>query len=283
METLSPLQRDADLVQDFQVIRTVAREAGELARRYFHRSYETWDKSPGNPVSEADLAVDAFIKERLRGKRPHYGWLSEETADAPTRLDCRRVWVVDPIDGTKAFVAGEDGFAVSIALVEDGKPILACLYAPLRNQFFSAAQGEGATLNGVQISVSPSDRLTNCRMLADKALFTADFWPTPWPPMWLDKPNSIALRIALVAAGLADAAVALRPKCEWDLAAALLVLQEAGGVCTDHLGEHPRFNQPDPIYPAVVAASAELYPQVLARVAAGVAAWQVRTGQKTIP
>lgn len=283
MENLSPLQRDADLVQDFQLIRTVAREAGELARRYFHETYEAWEKSPGNPVSEADLAVNDLIKDRLRSQRPHYGWLSEETVDDPARLQCQRVWVVDPIDGTKAFLAGADGFAVSIALVEDGRPILGCLYAPLRNLFFSAARDEGATLNGIPIHVAGSDRLENCRMLADRELFLADFWPEPWPSMKLDKPNSIALRLGLVAAGMADAAVALRPKCEWDLAAALLVLQEAGGVCTDHLGGHPRFNRPDPVYPTVIAASAELYPQVLARVAAGVAAWQVRTGQRTIP
>jgi len=283
VESLSPLQRDADLVQDFQLIRTVAREAGELARRYFHEPLEAWEKSPGNPVSEADLAVDALIKDRLRSHRPQYGWLSEETVDDPARLGCRRVWVVDPIDGTKAFVAGADGFAVSIALVEDGRPILGCLYAPLRNLFFSAAKDEGATLNGLSIHVAGSDRLEGCRMLADRELFLADFWPEPWPLMKLDKPNSIALRLGMVAAGMADAAVALRPKCEWDLAAALLVLQEAGGVCTDHLGGHPRFNRPNPVYPTVIAASAELYPQVLARVAAGVASWQVRTGQKTIP
>src|SRR5690606_175656 len=139
---------------------------------------------------------------------------------------------------------------------EDGRPILACLYAPLRNLFFSAAKGEGATLNGMAIHVARSDRLEGCRMLADRELFASDFWPNPWPLMKLDKPNSIALRLGLVAAGMADAAVALRPKSEWDLAAALLVLQEAGGVCTDHLGEHPRFNRPTPVYPTVIAASA---------------------------
>lgn len=277
------LTHDPDLAADFQTIQAVAREAGELAARYFHQTCEAWEKSPGNPVSEADLAVDDLIKRRLTAHRPQYGWLSEETIDDAARLSCRRVWVVDPIDGTRAFVAGRDGFAVSIALVEDGHPILGCLYAPLRNLFFCAAKDGGATLNGIDIHVARSDQLKGCRMLADKALFQADFWPEPWPAMKLDKPNSIALRLGLVAAGMADAAVALRPKSEWDLAAAWLVLTEAGGVCTDHSGAHPRFNRPDPVYPTVIAASAQLYPQVLARVAAGVACWQTRTGLKTIP
>ncbi|MEX6725786.1 3'(2'),5'-bisphosphate nucleotidase CysQ [Parapedomonas caeni] len=279
----APPADDETLDNDYRLIREVTREAGKLAADYFHRSFEAWEKSPGNPVTEADLAVDDLIKRRLLGTRPNYGWLSEETVDDPARLDRDRVWLVDPIDGTRAFMKGRDGFAVSIALVEHGRPVLGCLYAPMRDLFFTARAGQGAQLNGLGIRVGRSDTLAGCRMLADKQLFEAAFWPERWPDMHIEKPNSIALRLGLVAAGMADAAVALRPKSEWDLAAAWLVLTEAGGVCTDHLGAHPRFNRPDPVYPTVVAASAPLYPQVLARVAGGVASWQAKTGQKTIP
>ena len=271
--------RDTDEI----LVREVAREAGELAASLFGTDVEQWEKAPGNPVTAADIAVDDLIRRRLMSVRPDYGWLSEETADAPDRLSVRRVWVVDPIDGTRAFMKGRDGFAVSIALVEDGLPVLGCVYAPLRGLFFTARAGQGANLNGIRIRTGRSDVLAGCRMLADESLFRARFWPQRWPDMQLEKPNSIALRLGLVACGMADAAVALRPKSEWDLAAAWLVLKEAGGVCTDHSGHHPRFNQPSPVYPTVVAANGALYPQILARVAAGVASYQAKTGKATIP
>lgn len=259
---------------DEELVWQVTREAGTLAAEMFQTDIDVWEKSPGNPVTEADMAVDDLIKRRLRGARPDYGWLSEETKDDPQRLECSRVWVVDPIDGTRAFMNGRDGFAVSVALVENGRPVLGALYAPLRALFFAARKDAGATLNGLPIRVARSDILDGCRMLADQEMFAARFWPEPWPQMNLSKPNSIALRLALVAAGMADAAVALRPKSEWDLAAAFLVLSEAGGICTDHSGQFPQFNRADPVFPTVVAASQQLYPQVLSRVSAGMQRWQ---------
>jgi myo-inositol-1(or 4)-monophosphatase len=264
---------------DFALLTSVTQEAGELAAELFATAVKSWDKSPGNPVSDADIAVNDLIKRRLMGTRPDYGWLSEETADDSRRLFAPKVWVVDPIDGTRAFIKGRDGFCVSVALVEAGRPVLAALSAPLRNQFFTARAGQGAHVNGALIKPTLRDNLSGCAMLADKDLFTASFWPEAWPEMRLSKPNSIALRMALVACGEADAAVALRPKNEWDMAAATLILEEAGGHWSDHAGQRPPFNRPNPSYATVVAAGPSLYPEVLRRVSAGVDAWQTKHGR----
>jgi myo-inositol-1(or 4)-monophosphatase len=264
---------------DFALITSVTQEAGVLAAEMFAASVKSWDKSPGNPVSDADIAVNDLIKRRLLGTRPDYGWLSEETADDARRLFAPKVWVVDPIDGTRAFIKGRDGFCVSVALVEAGRPTMAALSAPLRNQFFTARAGQGAHVNGAAIKPTPRSDLSGCAMLADKDLFTASFWPEAWPEMSLSKPNSIALRMALVACGEADAAVALRPKNEWDMAAATLILEEAGGLWSDHAGQRPPFNRPNPVYATVVAAGPALYDEVLRRVSAGVDAWQLKHGR----
>ena len=261
---------------DFALLCSVTREAGALAADYFADGVASWDKTPGNPVSEADLAIDDLIRRRLLGARPDYGWLSEETADDPARLECERLWVIDPIDGTRAFIKGRDGFCVSAALVVAGRPVIAALHAPLRELFFTARAGMGAWLNGEPISPNAPEQLEGCVMLADADLLKARFWPQRWPDMQVSRPNSIALRLALVACGLADAAIALRPKHEWDLAAATLIVEEAGAHWSDHHGNRPPFNRPDPSHATVVAAGPTLYPEVLERVRSGMAAWQHR-------
>jgi myo-inositol-1(or 4)-monophosphatase len=274
---IEPNAADSEVrATDARLIKAVAQEAAELAMHYFHRKVESWDKSPGNPVSEADLALDDLISRRLRGARPSYGWLSEETADDPARLDRRMLWVVDPIDGTRAFLRGRDGFSVSIALVADGAPLLAALAVPARGQLFIAAAGEGATCNGRPLLVDPRTDLPGCRMLADEGVLNARFWPQRWPDMQLDKPNSIALRLAMIAAGEADAAIALTPKSEWDIAAAQLILAEAGGLCTDHHGATPQFNQPRPQVPSIIASGPGLHSELRSRSADGIRAWQAR-------
>jgi myo-inositol-1(or 4)-monophosphatase len=267
---------DPTLDTDAILIAKVAKEAGALAASFFGEKYDQWEKSPGNPVTSVDLEVDDLIKRRLQSLRPAYGWLSEETADDERRQSCSRVWVVDPIDGTRAFIKGRDGFCVSIAMVEKGVPVLGAIYAPLRDQFFQARRGRGAMLNGTRISVGTTSVLENCNMLADAQLFSAGFWPAPWPKMEISKPNSIALRLALVASGQADAAVALRPKSEWDLAAATLILEEAGGHWGDHLGSKKEFNRPYPKFQTVIAAGPGLYDDIHARVKDGLAAWKAQ-------
>jgi myo-inositol-1(or 4)-monophosphatase len=277
---LPETERPADITldNDLRMIRSVVEEAGALAMEFFQQDYEAWEKSPGNPVTEADLAVDDLIKRRLTAMRPGYGWLSEETADDLSRLSCDRLWLVDPIDGTRAFLKGKDGFSVSIALVEHGEPVLAAVTAPARGLVFEARKGAGAWLNGQRIQVSDRADLHDCVMSADAQMFGWRGWPRPWPPMRFDKPNSIALRLALVACGEADAAIAMQPKSEWDMAAACLILSEAGGLYTDHLGARPRFNKPQPLLTSVVAANPALQPDLVRRVAEGIAAWEATRG-----
>ena len=223
-------------------------------------------------MSEADLAVNALLKERLLSLRPDYGWLSEETRDNPDRLARRRVWVVDPIDGTRDFLRGRSGWAVSVALVEDGQPVLGVLAAPARSQFFIAEAGQGAWLNDRRIEVSDCADIAHCRLPGDPATIAAKWWPEPWGPLTVEKPNGLALRIAKVASDEADSFFEGRPMGEWDIAAAALILTESGGVITDRDGQPLLFNKPDPKLRGVVAATPALHAEVVRRVGAGIVA-----------
>lgn len=198
--------------------------------------FASWDKVPGEVVCELDLELDALLRDRLFAIDPEAGWLSEETADSAERLLGPRVWVVDPIDGTRDFVRGRRGWAVSVALVEGGRSIIGVLDAPARNEQWAAAAGEGATLNGVSVHASGRTALSGARVPAD-VLPKADADLVP-----VERPNSIALRIAMVASGHADLLAALRWGYEWDIAAAALIAEEAGATVTDALGRTLRFN-----------------------------------------
>ena len=239
-----------------------ARAAGELAMASFRGTFEVWDKSPGNPVSAADIACDEYLKSRLLAARPDYGWLSEETADAPERLRRARVWVVDPIDGTRDFVRGRAGWCVSAALVEDGRPVLGVLAVPARGQLFISEAGRGATCNGAPLVVSGLMTLDGVRLPIDPPNLTASFWPSPWPGTAVEKPNSLALRLAKVASGEADAWIEGRSINEWDVAAAALICTEAGGIVTDRAGLPLAFNQPDPVIHGLAAATPALHAEV---------------------
>ena len=246
-----------------------ARTAGELAASLFDRNVRSWDKSPGNPVSDADIAVDSFLKRRLIEARPDYGWLSEETADDAARRDRRRVWVVDPIDGTRDFLRGRSGWAVSVALVE---AVLGALAAPIRGQLFVATRGAGATLNNAPIAVSGRSALAGLSMPIDPQGLLAPFWPEPWDAVAVEKPNSLALRIAKVASGEADAFLEGRSISEWDIAAAALLLTEAGGTVSDRNGAALAFNRASPTVHGLVAATPALHAEVARRLGAGIAA-----------
>ena len=198
--------------------------------------FASWDKVPGELVCELDLELDALLRERLYAIDPEAGWLSEETADSAERLLVPRVWVVDPIDGTRDFVRGRRGWAVSVALVEGGRSIVGVLDAPARNEHWAAAVGEGATLNGAAIHASDRADLSGARV-------PADILPRPDSDLvMVEKPNSIALRMAMVANGDADLLAAMRWGHEWDIAAAALIAEEAGATVTDALGRTLRFN-----------------------------------------
>jgi len=237
----------------------IAREAGALALKSYRGAFEQWEKSPGNPVSEVDLAVDRFLKDELKRLDPDAGWLSEETADNAERLMRPRVWVVDPIDGTRDYVRGRDGWAVSIALVEGGRATLAVLDAPARGEHWRAARGTGAVRNGVTITASTRTDLSGARVPAD-VLPKADM-----DLVTVYKPNSIALRIAMVAADEADLVAALRWGHEWDIAAAALIAEEAGGKVTDAHGRPLRFNSTKGEAFGVLATGTPLHPVAVAR------------------
>jgi myo-inositol-1(or 4)-monophosphatase len=251
---------------DLDLILEAAREAGALAVSAREKGLKVWSKDGGSPVTDADLAVDALLKAKLTGARPSYGWLSEETADDPSRLATKRQFVVDPIDGTAAYLKGKPWFSVSIAVVENGRPIAGVVLAPALDETYAATLGGGATLNGEPITPSATLDLEDSAMLGDVKMFAYPGWPTPWPVMRVESRNSIAYRICLVASGDFDAAIALSPKNEWDLAAGDLICNEAGAVLTDHKGRGFTYNRPNPLLPSLVCANRALAPLILSRV-----------------
>ena len=245
---------ETDLAPDLDLAIRLANATAPLALVHYHGAEDWWEKSKGNPVSRADLEVDAYLRNALAVARPEDGWLSEETTDTPVRLTRSRVWIVDPIDGTRDFVKGRTGWAISIALIENGLPIVAALAAPARNQLFTAAKGQGAYLNGHPLRIPPS--APTLRLPMEQNNLTASFWPAPWPNgIAVEKPNSLALRMAKLAAGEADAWIEGRTINEWDVAASALIVTEAGGTVTDRHGLPVAFNKPDPIITGLVTAT----------------------------
>ena len=219
-----------------EAVAAAAAEAGRLALDRWNTDFRRWEKARGEPVCEIDLAVDALLRERLRAIDPDAGWLSEETKDDPARLCAARVWVVDPIDGTRDYLRRRPGWCVSVALVEAGRPVLAVLDAPAREEQWRAQAGGGAFRNGVPIHASTRDRLVGARVPADTL-------PRSEPDLvGVPRPNSIALRIAMVAADEADFCATLRWGHEWDIAAAMLVAEEAGATVSDAFGHPIRYN-----------------------------------------
>jgi myo-inositol-1(or 4)-monophosphatase len=201
---------------------------------------ESWEKTPGSPVCEADLEVDQFLRRELGLLLPAAGWLSEETADNAGRLDRDLIWLVDPIDGTRDFIRARTGWAVSVALISAGRPLIGVLAAPAREEFWCATAGQGATLNGTALVASRRSAFPGARVPAD-SLAREDQDLT-----MVDKPNSIALRVAMVAANAADLVATLRWGYEWDVAAAALIAREAGAAVTDAFGQPLVYNKRDP-------------------------------------
>jgi len=247
------------------------RDAGKIARGYFGGEFKRWDKSKGNPVTEADIEIDGFLKTTLRAARPEFGWLSEETVDDAARLSTASQFVVDPIDGTIAFMKGRPYFTICAGVVTNGAPVAGAVYNPISEECFTARLGGGAFLNGAAIHVSDRAEIEGCRMLSDKAMLAHPLWNKPpnrpWPPMHIESRNSIAYRMVLVAAGQFDAALALSSKRDWDLAAAQIVVTEAGGVVTTHTGARLDYNRQSTIHPSLVVAGPKLHAELLARVA----------------
>ena len=247
------------LAEDLELLIDATREAGAIAHSYFGRSPETWYKgAERSPVSEADMASDRYLRERLLSARPDYGWLSEETLDDPSRLDRERVFIVDPIDGTRGFIGGKVDWCVSVAIAENGVAVAGVLASPARGDLWWASRGNGAYLNSELLSVA-SDRpvvrplrLSMPDMLANKSITDPGFLieRAPGGP-------SLALRLARVASGDLGG-VLVRPRSnEWDLAAADVLLSETGHCLVDESGERVAFNRPDPSHGFLMAASRE--------------------------
>ena len=219
-----------------------------------------WNKDDKSPVSAADLAVDALLRDQLIRLLPESGWLSEETADSADRLSRDYVWIVDPIDGTRDYIRGRAGWAVSVALVYKGKVTAAWLYAPARHEMLVAVKGEGATCNHAPITASQRAELAGARFPAhDLPKFARDMEASPCP-------NSIALRMVEVACGRADVLATVRWGAEWDVAAADLIAREAGAIVTDAHGAPLSYNKAEPKAYGVMVTAPALHGDMVARV-----------------
>src|SRR5215475_9933172 len=244
---------DRALVRDRLAL--AVREAGALALQMFRGQLTSWIKGASSPVSEADLAVDALLRERLLAIRDA-GWLSEETEDDPARLQRAEVWVVDPIDGTRAYLAGLADWVIAAALVRAGRPQIAALYAPVTDELFLDVAGGGATLNGAPIKASTGDHLAGAtfsgakRRLESLGAVEPRITSVPRIP-------SLALRLAL------DGTFAAPNSHDWDLAGADLLVHEAGGLVTTLTGESLIYNRPDPVHGALVAAGRARHARLL--------------------
>jgi myo-inositol-1(or 4)-monophosphatase len=251
---------------DLALLREAARACGPLLRETFGADMQIWSKGAAGPVTEIDLRVNAQLKERLLGARPDYGWLSEESADNPARLHCAALFVVDPIDGTSAFIAGQPEFCVALAVVRAGQPESAAIYNPITEEMFEARKGAGAFLNGAPIRVSARAALEDSRLIGRPNWFKSPRWPAPWPPVRAEHRVAMQYRLALVAAGAFDGMMGLGAKADWDVAAGALLVAEAGGIVTTPWNEPLAFNRPEPLNPGVVAAGPALHPLLIERV-----------------
>jgi myo-inositol-1(or 4)-monophosphatase len=246
---------------DAALLADTVREAGALALSMFGTELKTWTKGASSPVSEADIAVDQLIRRRLQAATPQYGWLSEESADDPARLDKELVWIVDPIDGTRAYLAGRDDWCVSVALVARAAPVLAAVYAPASGEFFFAVRGEGAALNGVAIRASVGEGLEGARVAGPKPLIERLALPTS--ASILPRIGSLALRLCRVADQRVDVAFAGGQSRDWDLAAADLIVHEANGTLTTLAGEAVVYNRPEVTHGVLVAAGRDRHARIV--------------------
>lgn len=245
---------------DLSLLIKAARKAGELAAGFAAETARRWEKPGGlGPVTEADLAVNELLERMLRGARPDYGWLSEESEDSPDRLGRARTFIIDPIDGTRSFLEGSGSWAHSLAVVEDGSVTAGVVFLPMRDRLYAAAAGQGATLNGAALRVSDRTELTGASVLAAKPVYAPQHWRGAVPDVKRIYRPSLAYRLSVVAEGRADAMFTLRPTWEWDVAAGDVILREAGAVTSDRAGRPLIFNNPHPQVNGVVAANPALH------------------------
>ncbi|HEX8274922.1 MAG TPA: 3'(2'),5'-bisphosphate nucleotidase CysQ [Longimicrobiaceae bacterium] len=256
-----------DLAADLELAVRAARAAGREVMKHFRGGGEVHYKSADQPVTEADLAADRLLREMLLGERPEYGWLSEETADSPERLGRERVWLVDPIDGTRSFVDGVAEFAVSVGLAVDGRAVVGVVYNPAADEMYHATLGGGAFRNGAAIRVAGRPAGLPVALASRSEIRRGEFDPVRGE--WEVRPyGSTTCKMVKVADGSADLFLSRGPKSEWDVCAADLVVREAGGGVTDAEGRELRYNRAEPFVRGVLATGGLDHDAVLARVAA---------------
>lgn len=242
------------LEREREIMETVVRLAGQEIVRISKEGFKTSYKANEDPLTTADLAANRMLREAFKKAFPDDGWLSEESVDDANRLSCRRVWIVDPIDGTKEFVRGLPEYAISVALVENGVPVLGAVHNPATDELFVAVQGGGSTLNGKPIHVKLADDKP-MTILGSRSEMRRGEFDAFADSMDVRPIGSIAYKLALIAAGRADATFSLTPKNEWDIAGGVLLVQEAGGFVVDKSRKPFVFNQKDTLVPGVIAVS----------------------------
>jgi myo-inositol-1(or 4)-monophosphatase len=244
-----------------EILNKYVHKAGQAIYQMAAEGFKTAYKANEDPVTTADLKADSILKEGLLKDFPNTGWLSEETRDDYSRLDKKMVWVVDPIDGTKEFVSGIPEYAVSVALVENGQPVLATVYNPATEELFTAASRQGAWLNGKIINAEHTLTSKPVLLASRSEIQRGEF--ESFEPFAKIKPcGSIAYKLATVAAGMADATFSLGPKNEWDIAAGVLLVSESGGNVTNRSGEPFTFNRRSTLVDGIVAATRDAYEQI---------------------
>ncbi|MEM9585054.1 MAG: 3'(2'),5'-bisphosphate nucleotidase CysQ [Pseudomonadota bacterium] len=251
---------------DIQLLIDAAHASAKIARKFFNESPEVWDKDGGaGPVTEADLAIDKMLHAELRANRPDYGWLSEETEDDPARLSHEHVFIIDPIDGTRAFINGERSWSHSLAIAKQGEVVAAAVHVPMMDRMYSASIAQETRLNGAPILATGQDRLDGATVLAAKSNLNDQHWKGGVPPLDRHFRPSLAYRLSLVAHGQFDAMITLRDCWEWDIAAGDLLVRQANGRSSDRRGAGLRFNNAHPMTRGCVAAGQDLHPLLQSR------------------
>lgn len=248
------------MTADLDLILETAREAGEIAHSYFRKDPDAWDKG-GNagPVSRADIETDTYLRQNLLSARPDYGWLSEETEDDESRLGHETIFIVDPIDGTRSFLEGSKTWAVSVAIARKGKPVAGVIHMPAKGLTYSASLGKGAFLNGTRLFSSSYETMEQSRVLAARPALQSQHWRNAPPRFDRHFRPSLAYRLALVAEGRFDAMLTIRPTWEWDVAAGMLIAEEAGAIATDQNGRSGQFNSAKSQLDGVLVATSGLH------------------------
>jgi len=252
----------SSVIDDADLLQATVREAGALALSLFRTDLKNWIKGASSPVSEADIAVNDLLERKLRSATPDYGWLSEESADDERRLGKRLVWIVDPIDGTRGYLAGREDWCVSVALVEDAVPLLAAVFAPVSDEFFFAGRGQGATRNDIPLRATSGTAMDFSRVAGPKPLVER-LKTSPGDITLHPRIGSLALRLCRVAQGSLDAAFAGGQSRDWDLAAANLIVQEADGKMTALSGEPILYNRREVAHGMLVAAGRDRHASIV--------------------